>query len=344
MKASSRRAASLAFVVPFIIGAAAWPLPAQANPAQPSASASNYPAQPSASAPNYPAQPSASAPNYPALGSLGPDDFIYEQQQEQLAQSYAAIQNGKTPPDLVIYSYTVRAAVDIFSLAARLNLPYETLATLNRLDRSRSFLPGERVLAPSVPGIFAPLSSGSDLDLLLLYRGSSAGYLVTVAGGKGSATAVATGLRFFPGARFSPEERALFLGLLFRFPLPSGILTSSFGLRESPITHHLSYHSGIDLAAPQGTDVYAARDGKVTDTGVNAVLGQYIVITHDGSWSTVYGHLSRRLVRLNDKVESGMIIGKVGSTGESTGPHLHFEVRSRGEPRDPEPLIPQVKR
>jgi murein DD-endopeptidase MepM/ murein hydrolase activator NlpD len=276
---------------------------------------------------------------YPALGSLGPDDFIYAQQQEQLAQSYAAIQGGRQPPDLLIYSYTVRAPVDLFSLAARLNLPYETIATLNRLDRSRSFLPGEKVIAPSAPGVFAPSAPGSDLDLLLSYRAPSEGYLVAVAyGGKASS------LRFFPGARFSPEERALFLGLLFRFPLPSGILTSGFGVRESPITHHMAYHPGIDLAAPQGTDVYAARDGKVTDTGVNAVLGQYVVITHEGSWSTVYGHLSQRRVRLNDKVESGMIIGNVGSTGESTGPHLHFEVRSRGEPRDPEPLIPQVKR
>jgi murein DD-endopeptidase MepM/ murein hydrolase activator NlpD len=282
---------------------------------------------------------SPSAAPYPLLGSLGPDDFIYEQQQEQLAQSYAAIKSGKEPPDLVIYSYSPHSTVDIFSLAARLNVPYETLATLNRLDRSRSFLPGERVLVPSVPGLFAPSGPGSDLDLLLSYRSAKEGYSVTVLpSGK------AVSLRFYPGARFSPEERAMFLGLLFRFPLPSGILTSGFGLRESPITHHMSYHAGIDLAAPQGTDVYAAREGKVTDTGVNAVLGQYIVITHDGSWSTVYGHLSMRRVRLNQKVESGMIIGNVGSTGESTGPHLHFEVRSRGEPRDPEQLIPKSKR
>ena len=281
----------------------------------------------------------AGAQSYPPLGSLGPDDIIYAQQQEHLAQSYAAIQSGKKPPDLVIYSYVVQAPVDLFSLAARLNLPYETLATMNRLDRSRSFLRGERVLAPSAPGIFAPVTAGSDLDLLLSYRGKDSGYVVTVnVGGR------PVGLRFFPGARFSPEERALFLGLLFRFPLPSGMLTSGFGLRESPITHHMAYHSGIDLAAPMGTEVYAAREGKVTDTGVNSVLGQYIVVTHDGSWSTTYGHLSARRVRLNDKVESGMIIGNVGSTGESTGPHLHFEVRSRGEPRDPEPLIPQGRK
>ncbi len=277
--------------------------------------------------------------SYPALGSLGPDDLIYTQQQEQLSQSYAAIQGGKKLPELVIYSYLVRSPVDLFSLSARLNLPYETLATLNRLDRSRSFLPGERVLAASAPGVFAPLAPGSDLDLLLSYRPKDQGSLVSV-----NARGAVSGLRFYPGARFSPEERALFLGLLFRFPLPMGVLTSGFGMRESPITHSMAYHSGIDLAAPTGTDVYAAREGKVTDTGTNAVLGQYIVITHDGSWSTVYGHLSARRVRLNEAVESGMIIGNVGSTGESTGPHLHFEVRSRGEPRDPEPLIPQGKK
>jgi murein DD-endopeptidase MepM/ murein hydrolase activator NlpD len=284
------------------------------------------------------AQPAS--PAYPLLGSLAPDDIIYAQQQEQLAQSYAAIQNRQAQPDLIVYAYVVRSTVDLFSLAARLNLPYETLATMNRLDRSRSFLSGERVLVPSAPGIFAPLSPGSDLDLLLSYRDASAGKEVSLAAAPGKAPRK---MLFFPGARFSPEERALFLGLLFRFPLPSGVLTSSFGMRISPITHRSAFHAGIDLAAPYGTEVYAARDGLVSDTGTNGVLGNYIVLKHEGLWSTVYGHLSEILVRLNEDVQSGMIIGKVGSTGESTGPHLHFEVRDRGEAVDPEPLIPRAK-
>jgi murein DD-endopeptidase MepM/ murein hydrolase activator NlpD len=292
-------------------------------------------AHPAAMIAQAPVAPSA----YPSLGSLGQDDYIYAQQQEQLAQSYAALKSGRLPPELVLYSYAVRQTVDLFSLAARLNLPYETLATLNRLDRSRSFLKGERVLVPSAPGLFVPTSAGSDLDLLLSYRDGGAAHPVAVPSKGGTAR-----LLFLPDARFSPEERALFLGALFRFPLPSGVLTSGFGLRQSPITHHLSRHSGIDLAAPAGTDVYAAREGVVAESGLSAVLGQYVVIAHEGGWSTVYGHLSKRLVRLKDRVESGMIIGNVGSTGESTGPHLHFEVRSRGEARDPEPLIPQVKK
>jgi murein DD-endopeptidase MepM/ murein hydrolase activator NlpD len=256
------------------------------------------------------------------MSTLGPDDVIYVQRQEQLERSYQAIRSGEKPPDLVIYSYTVRDAVDLFSLAARLDLPYETLATINRLDRPRSFLPGERILAPSAPGIFGSTSPGSDLDLLLSYRGRDSSYPVSVrSGGKDSV------LLFYPGAGFSPEERALFLGLLFRFPLPSGVLASGFGMLASPSSRRAARSAGIDLASPMGTEVYAARNGKVAETGIDAVLGQYIVINHERGWSTVYGHLSARRVRLNDEVESGMIIGNVGSTGETAGPRLHFEVR-----------------
>jgi len=296
------------------------------------------------------AEAAPASPAYPRLGSLGPDDLIFRQQQEQLEASYAAIQSGKEPPEIVIYSYTVHraagasamgarastvGATDLLSLAARLNLPYETLATLNGLDRIREFLPGERVLVPSAPGLFVAASPKSDLDILLSYRGGEEGMALSVEKKK---------LLFFAGARFNPEERALFLGLLFRFPLPAARVTSGFGLRASPITGRLERHAGIDLAAPTGTDVYAAREGVVTESGVDATLGQYVVIEHDGGWSTVYGHLSVRRARLNDRVESGMIIGNVGSTGHSTGPHLHFEVRNRGEPRDPAPLIPRGKR
>ncbi len=276
---------------------------------------------------------------YPSLGSLGTDDLIFRQQQEQLERSYEAIQSGKTPPDLILYSYTVKFEVDIFSLAARLNLPYETIATLNRLDRARSFLPGETVLAASVPGLFASTAPGSDLDLLLSYRGEDEGYLVPVRRGGAIVT-----LRFFPGARFTAEERSLFLGLLMRFPLPSGVISSSFGLRAHPITGRLSKHKGVDIAAAAGTEVYAARGGKVVETGVDDVLGEYIIIAHEGGFSTVYGHLSTRNVRLNEEVASGRIIGTVGSTGQSTGPHLHFEVRVHGDARDPETFFPRGKR
>lgn len=277
-----------------------------------------------------------SVSSLPRLGSLGPDDPIYLQQQEQLAASYSALKSGGAQPDLVFYLYVARSSFDLFSLAARLNLPYETLATLNRLDRARTIVPGERLLVPSAPGLFVREKPSSDLDYLLSYRGGAAGESISLSG-------AAEGLRFYRGERFNAEERALFLGLLFRFPLPHATLTSGFGMRVNPVTGHTAMHHGIDLAAPLGTEVYAVRDGKVSATGVDSLLGQYIILDHDGGLQTVYGHLSLRLVRLNERVESGMIIGHVGSTGQSTGPHLHFEVRDHGKAENPESLIPKGK-
>lgn len=277
--------------------------------------------------------------SYPRLGSLGPGDPIYQQQQEQLAASYKALAAGVEGPELVIYRFVATVELDLFSLAARVNLPYETLATLNGLDRARSIGPGESLLIPSAPGIFVAEKPGTDLDLLLSYRALDKGDVLQLASGSGTRT-----WHFYRGARFKPEERALFLGLLFRFPLPRARVSSGYGVRINPVTGNLAFHHGIDLAAPLGTDVYAGRDGIVSASGIDPVLGEYLVIDHEGDWQTVYGHLSRRLVRLKDKVESGMIIGRVGTTGQSTGPHLHFEVRNKGETRDPQALIPKVQR
>ena len=288
---------------------------------------------------NCVAQPAS--PAYPLLGSLAPDDIIYAQQQEQLAQSYAAIQNRKAQPDLVVYAYVVRSTVDLFSLAARLNLPYETLATMNRLDRSRSFLSGERVLVPSAPGIFAPLSPGSDLDLLLSYRDASAGKEVSLAAAPGKPPRKCSSSRARASA---PRRGPSSSGSSSAFPCPRACSPRVSACAISPITHRSAFHAGIDLAAPYGTEVYAARDGLVSDTGTNAVLGKYIVHQRTTGAGPRYTATSRRgCVRLNEAVQSGMIIGNVGSTGESTGPHLHFEVRDRGEAVDPEPLIPRAK-
>ncbi len=270
---------------------------------------------------------------YPELTSLGPEDPLFCQQQDQVDAAYRSGTLSSKGADLVLYRYRPPAGADIFALAARLSLPVETLATINRIDRAGALSGKKFLIVPSVPGVFVPEKPSSDLEMLLSYRGR-AGAVRVVLG--------STEMWFFAGARFTPEERSIFLGRLFRFPLPRAVLTSGFGERISPITDRLSFHPGVDLAAPYGTEVYAAREGRVVYSGYDPVLGQHIIIEHAGGWSTVYGHLSLRLVRLNDEVASGMIIGRVGSTGESTGPHLHFEVRNHGEAQDPATLVPRI--
>jgi murein DD-endopeptidase MepM/ murein hydrolase activator NlpD len=116
----------------------------------------------------------------------------------------------------------------------------------------------------------------------------------------------------------------------------SGPITSPFGMRTNPISGRFIMHTGIDIAAEMGTTVVAPADGKVITAGWNdGGYGNMIILDNGGPMSTLFGHLSQIFVTADQEVKRGQAIGAVGSTGESTGPHLHFEVRIEGKPVDP---------
>ncbi len=114
-----------------------------------------------------------------------------------------------------------------------------------------------------------------------------------------------------------------------------GVITSPFGPRRSPFGGAPEFHQGLDIGADMGTPVKAAASGTIISAGWYGGYGNYILIDHGGGMSTGYGHLSRIDVGNGQQVQRGQIIGAVGSTGASTGPHLHFEVRISGKPVDP---------
>ncbi len=114
-----------------------------------------------------------------------------------------------------------------------------------------------------------------------------------------------------------------------------GILTSGFGTRSDPMTHGPGLHQGVDIAAASGQPVYAAADGLVMLAGTASGYGEAIYLAHGFSISTRYGHLSEIDVRPGQRVHRGDMIGRVGSTGRSTGSHLHYEVRLDGNPVNP---------
>ncbi|MCD7927529.1 MAG: peptidoglycan DD-metalloendopeptidase family protein [Oscillospiraceae bacterium] len=125
------------------------------------------------------------------------------------------------------------------------------------------------------------------------------------------------------------------------WPLPGYYtLTSLYGSRADPITGQADNHKGIDIPAPKGTSILAARGGVVITSGYHSSYGNYVVVSHGNNDSTLYAHMSSRAVSVGDTVSQGQVLGYVGSTGRSTGNHLHFEVRVSGSRCDPINMYP----
>lgn len=125
----------------------------------------------------------------------------------------------------------------------------------------------------------------------------------------------------------------------FKKPIEGGMVTARFGNMRDPFTKKIRHHNGIDIKAPNGVPVMAAARGRVCSVGTGKKLGNFIVLQHDDGYTTSYTHLNEYLVSEDQVVNAGDIIGRVGSTGLSTGDHLHFEIRKDDNPIDPEDLI-----
>jgi murein DD-endopeptidase MepM/ murein hydrolase activator NlpD len=241
-------------------------------------------------------------------------------------------------PNLDIFAYSRKQTEDLFSLNARLGLRYDTLASLNGAANKDDFNARSRVLIPSQEGLFVHDPPRGDLETMILSTRTAAGKRpleLQVARADGGWDAMS----FFPDESYSGVERAFFLRILYRNPIDKGYVTSLYGWRSDPFTGSREFHGGLDIGAPDGTEVHAARDGMVEDVGVSEPLGRYVVVTHPGGYQTVYGHLSAINVTIGEPVSTGFILGAVGHTGRATGSHLHFEVRTKAGTRDPLQLI-----
>lgn len=122
----------------------------------------------------------------------------------------------------------------------------------------------------------------------------------------------------------------------FRWPTREGTLSSGFGPRRG------TFHDGVDIAAPEGTPVYAARDGRVIYSDRIPGYGNVVIVSHERGLSTVYAHNSRNRVAAGDAVKEGEVVSLVGSTGRTTGPNLHFEVRVDNVARNPLFYLPPL--
>ncbi len=119
----------------------------------------------------------------------------------------------------------------------------------------------------------------------------------------------------------------------------TGTISSPFGYREHPISGEADFHTGVDIAAAEGSVIHCAADGIVTEAGWSDIYGNYLIVTHSDSFQTKYAHCSRLIAQQGDVLRRGERIALVGSTGVSTGPHLHFECIVEGQRCDPLWLI-----
>jgi murein DD-endopeptidase MepM/ murein hydrolase activator NlpD len=195
----------------------------------------------------------------------------------------------------------------------------------HKLDFSRDIQPGDRFSMVVDRKVTASGKSVSSGDLLFAEIEAKGGttklYRFTPAGSK--------------DAQFFDEFGKAIRSLLLRTPLDTVRITSSFGMREHPILGYTRMHMGIDFGAPTGTPVYAAGDGVVEKAGWAGGYGRWLQIKHSGGLETGYGHLSRWAVKQGQHVHQGQVVAYVGSTGMSTGPHLHYEIMVGGQKVNP---------
>ncbi|MCL4536535.1 MAG: peptidoglycan DD-metalloendopeptidase family protein [Nitrospirae bacterium] len=141
-------------------------------------------------------------------------------------------------------------------------------------------------------------------------------------------------LNVFPKA----DKHSLHFDGKLNIPADSRI-TSGYGLRHDPIDGKLRHHNGIDIAMPEGTPVASAASGRVVFSGFSSGYGNCVIVEHENGLTSLYAHNSVNLVKTGDVVDKNKTIALSGSTGRSTGPHLHFEVRKGGVPVDPANMI-----
>jgi len=239
------------------------------------------------------------------------------------------------PLDIKIY--TAKKGDTLSGIAEHFGLDLDTIASLNREWGSGVHLVSidEEIKIPNQDGIF--LSLQGEIDQFCAQKNVLAEAVLLV--NHVSREQIKPGMELFlPGVQHTGVERSVAIGAAFLRPV-RGWISSGFGYRHDPFTGGISFHRGIDIAAYIGAPVRASMDGRVVLVGENSVFGKYILIAHQISYSSFYGHLSRVLLRKGDVVRRGQRIGSVGNTGRSTGPHVHFEIRRNGVALDCSGLI-----
>ena len=243
---------------------------------------------------------------------------------------------------LTYQTYRVKSGDMIGFIADKYDVTQDTIISINNIKQSRLIQVGQYLKIPSMPGILYTTKTKGETPSTIAEKYKIDAEKCALVNNISIDTELESGLQLFvPDAQLDWATRQEINGDLFRKPLHSRYyLSSYYGWRDSPFnTGKRSFHTGIDMACSTGTPIYPAMDGVVTAAGYNSTYGNYVIVQHHSGYKTLYGHMSKITCRKGNFVYTTTQIGKVGSTGLSTGPHLHFTVYKNGKTVNPLGLL-----
>ena len=249
-----------------------------------------------------------------------------------------AAENTNENLEITYQTYRVKSGDMIGFIADAFDVTQDTIISVNNIKQSRLIQPGQYLKIPSMPGIiYTVKKNGETPDTIAQKYKVNAEKVATVNYLNTDSELKAGTSLLVPDAELDWATRQEINGDLFKKPLHARYwLSSNYGWRNSPFNAGArTFHGGIDMAVSAGTPIYAALDGTVTAVGYNATYGNYVIITHHSGYKTLYGHMKSTACRKGNFVYTNTVIGYVGSTGMSTGPHLHFTVYKNGKTINP---------
>lgn len=244
----------------------------------------------------------------------------------------------ETAPDLYYAVYAVQKGDMVGKIADRFGVSQDAIISVNRLKNTRTIQIGQLLKIPSLDGIIYTVKEG-DTPASIADRYQVSLERIALANGMSDNVVPVGSTIFLPDAKLDWVTLQEINGDLFMKPLRAGYYISSrYGWRNNPFSGTRTFHNGIDMAASQGTPIYAALDGTVSTTGYDVTYGNYVIISHHSGYQTLYGHMSKILVSKGKRVTTATRIGLVGNTGQSTGPHVHFTVYKKRATINPSTL------
>lgn len=233
-------------------------------------------------------------------------------------------------------NYKVKSGDTISGIVRKFGLSnISTLISVNDIDNVRQLAAGQKLKIPSIDGIVYTVKKGDTIDSIVAKYKIRLESLLDV-NELTTETLNVGQVLFIPGVALDNVTLKNALGELFILPISASFRwTSPYGWREDPIAKVRSFHTGVDMACPKGTPILASQSGRVVTVGLNRVYGNYIIIDHGNGYKTLYAHMSKTIAKKGAWVNQGAKIGLVGTTGYSTGPHLHFTVYKNNERINP---------